>query len=68
VAPFSKLAPVFAIVSGAALLGQPVHVTDVVGGAVVMAGVALGLARRPRFTANPPVHAPNGPVHSDAVA
>jgi O-acetylserine/cysteine efflux transporter len=68
VAPFSMLAPVFAIVSGAALLGQPVHVTDVVGGAAVLAGVALGLARRPRITADSPVHAPKGPVHSDAVA
>jgi O-acetylserine/cysteine efflux transporter len=53
VAPFAMLAPVFAVASGALMLSQPVRLTDVVGGAVVLAGIALGLTRR-----RPPVSAP----------
>jgi drug/metabolite transporter (DMT)-like permease len=45
VAPFAMLAPVFAVASGALMLRQPVHPTDVVGGLGVLAGIALGLTR-----------------------
>ena len=45
VAPFSMLAPVFAIASGAVLLGQPVRATDVVGGGTVLAGIWVGFIR-----------------------
>jgi O-acetylserine/cysteine efflux transporter len=47
VAPFSMLAPVCAIAAGAVLLGQPVHLTDVLGGLLVVAGILTGL-RPPR--------------------
>jgi O-acetylserine/cysteine efflux transporter len=45
VAPFAMLAPVFAVASGAVMLAQPVHFTDVVGGLGVLAGIGLGLTR-----------------------
>ena len=47
VAPFAMLAPVFAVVSGAVILAQPVHLTDVVGGLFVLGGIAFGLTRAP---------------------
>ncbi len=55
VAPFTMLAPVFAILTGALLLGQPVHPTDVAGGAAVLAGIALGLSRPARARVPDPV-------------
>jgi O-acetylserine/cysteine efflux transporter len=45
VAPFAMLAPVCAVAAGALLLGQPVHATDVAGGAAVLCGIGLGLGR-----------------------
>jgi O-acetylserine/cysteine efflux transporter len=42
VAPFAALAPVFAIVSTALLLGERVTVFDAVGGVAVLGGVVLG--------------------------
>jgi len=45
VAPFAMLAPVFAILSGALWLGQPVRGTDLAGGALVLAGIAVTLIR-----------------------
>ncbi|WP_430779892.1 EamA family transporter [Actinoplanes sp. G11-F43] len=49
VAPFSMLVPFFGIASAAVLLGERVHTVDVIGGALVVGGVLLGLvrARRP---------------------
>jgi O-acetylserine/cysteine efflux transporter len=44
VAPFSMLAPVCAIGSGALLLHQPVHALDAIGAAIVIAGILTGLA------------------------
>ena len=42
VAPFSMLVPFFGIASAALVLGEPVHVTDVIGGALVVGGVLAG--------------------------
>jgi O-acetylserine/cysteine efflux transporter len=53
VAPFSMLAPVFAIASGALLLAQPVRLTDAIGGAAVLAGIALGLTHPRRAPGSP---------------
>jgi drug/metabolite transporter (DMT)-like permease len=53
--PLTMLAPVFAILTGALLLGQPVHPTDVAGGAAVLAGIALGLSRPARARVPDPV-------------
>ncbi|MEN3308525.1 MAG: O-acetylserine/cysteine efflux transporter [Micromonosporaceae bacterium] len=59
VAPFSMLAPVCAIGAGAVLLGQPVHRTDLLGGALVVAGVLTGLLPGGRVAPVPePVAAP----------
>jgi O-acetylserine/cysteine efflux transporter len=46
VAPFSLLVPVFGIGSAALLLGENVHVTDLVGGVLVVGGVLLPTIRR----------------------
>jgi O-acetylserine/cysteine efflux transporter len=46
VAPFSLLVPVFGIGSAALLLGENVHVTDLVGGVLVVGGVLLPTVRR----------------------
>ncbi len=45
VAPFAALAPVFAIVSSALLLGERIHWYDAAGGAAILGGVLLGAAR-----------------------
>jgi O-acetylserine/cysteine efflux transporter len=45
VAPFAALAPVFAIASSAALLGERIHWYDVAGGVAILGGVLLGAAR-----------------------
>ena len=42
VAPFSMLVPVFGLASAAALLGEPVHRTDLLGAALVIGGVLVG--------------------------
>jgi O-acetylserine/cysteine efflux transporter len=47
VAPFSMLVPLFGIASAALLLGEPVHPVDLVGGALVVGGILVGLVRRP---------------------
>jgi O-acetylserine/cysteine efflux transporter len=47
VAPFSMLVPFFGIASGALVLGEAVHGTDIVGAALVIGGVLLGAIRRP---------------------
>jgi O-acetylserine/cysteine efflux transporter len=47
VAPFSLLVPVFGIGSAALLLGESIHLTDLIGGALVVGGVLLGVIRRP---------------------
>jgi O-acetylserine/cysteine efflux transporter len=54
VAPFAMLAPVFAVASGALILAQPVHVTDVLGGLLVLGGIAFGLTR-----SRPPARVPS---------
>jgi O-acetylserine/cysteine efflux transporter len=46
VAPFSMLVPFFGIASAALLLGEQIHAVDVVGGALVVGGILLGLIRR----------------------
>jgi O-acetylserine/cysteine efflux transporter len=56
VAPFSMLAPVCAIGAGTVLLGQPVHLTDVLGGLLVVAGILTGL--RPARPAPAPLPEP----------
>jgi O-acetylserine/cysteine efflux transporter len=53
VAPFAMLAPVFAVASGALVLGQPVRLTDALGGAAVLAGLGLGLTPRRRPAPDP---------------
>lgn len=45
VAPFSMLVPIFGIASAALLLGESIHGTDVIGGALVIGGVLLGVLR-----------------------
>ena len=45
VAPFSMLVPFFGVASAAVVLGEPVHRVDVIGGALVVGGVLLGLVR-----------------------
>ncbi len=81
VAPFSMIAPVCAIASGALLLGQPVHATDVVGGVLVLSGVLTGAyaggrtdssgmktcASGPMDTANTSVPTPTEPPSSQPV-
>jgi O-acetylserine/cysteine efflux transporter len=51
VAPFSMLVPFFGIASGALVLGEAVHPTDVVGGAMVVGGVLVGVLARRRAVA-----------------
>jgi O-acetylserine/cysteine efflux transporter len=45
VAPFAMLAPVFAIAAGALMLAEPVRGTDILGGALVLAGIGFTLTR-----------------------
>jgi O-acetylserine/cysteine efflux transporter len=54
VAPFSMLVPFFGIASGALVLGEAVHRTDIAGAALVVGGVMLGAIRR-REPASGPV-------------
>ncbi|MDR6322594.1 EamA family transporter [Actinoplanes couchii] len=51
VAPFSMLVPFFGMASAALFLGEPIHTVDVIGGALVVGGVLLGLirVRQPRL-------------------
>ncbi|GIL39771.1 DMT family transporter [Roseiterribacter gracilis] len=44
--PFMLLVPVFAVLSGIAVLGEKLHVQIVVGGVLVLAGVALVVLRK----------------------
>jgi O-acetylserine/cysteine efflux transporter len=46
VAPFSMLVPFFGIASGALVLGEAVHGSDIAGAALVIGGVMLGIIRR----------------------
>ncbi|SNY51052.1 EamA family transporter [Paractinoplanes atraurantiacus] len=46
VAPFSMLVPFFGLASAALFLGEPLHTVDIVGGALVVGGVLLGLSLR----------------------
>jgi len=46
VAPFSMLVPFFGVASGALVLGEAVHGTDIAGAALVIGGVMLGAIRR----------------------
>ncbi|SHG86486.1 EamA family transporter [Streptoalloteichus hindustanus] len=46
VAPFSMLVPFFGMSSAALLLNESIHLTDVVGGTAVVAGVLYGALRR----------------------
>ena len=43
VAPFSMLVPFFGLASGAVVLGEAVHTTDLIGGALVVGGVLTGV-------------------------
>jgi len=45
-----SLGPVFTIGMGAAILGEPMHAVQLLGAALVLAGVLL-VTRRPRTTA-----------------
>jgi O-acetylserine/cysteine efflux transporter len=47
VAPFSMLVPLFGISSAAVVLGEQIHTTDLIGGALVVGGILIGLARAP---------------------
>ncbi|GIF21227.1 O-acetylserine/cysteine efflux transporter [Actinoplanes tereljensis] len=47
VAPFSMLVPLFGMTSAALFLGEQIHPTDLLGGALVIGGILLGLARTP---------------------
>jgi O-acetylserine/cysteine efflux transporter len=49
VAPFSMLVPIFGIAAGTLMLGERVHPVDLVGGALVVGGVLIGLIRYPPF-------------------
>lgn len=51
VAPFSMLVPFFGIASGALVLGEAVHPTDVIGAAMVIGGVLVGVLARRRAVA-----------------
>jgi O-acetylserine/cysteine efflux transporter len=55
VAPFSMLVPFFGLASAAIILGEPVHTTDIIGGALVVGGVLTGAlaARSPSTTPAP---------------
>lgn len=53
VAPFSMLVPFFGIASASLLLGEDIHPADVIGGALVIGGILVGLIRLPR-TRRPP--------------
>lgn len=53
VAPFSMLVPFFGIASAAVFLGERVHAVDLIGGALVVGGILLGLLRRPAPVAAP---------------
>ncbi|WP_394823818.1 EamA family transporter [Pendulispora albinea] len=57
VAPFSMLVPFFAMASGALVLGEKVHLTDIAGGAAVIGGVLIGAFRRAQAAA--PAAAPS---------
>jgi O-acetylserine/cysteine efflux transporter len=48
VAPFTLLVPVFGIAAAALTLGERPSVAELVGAAVVIAGLLYGLARRPQ--------------------
>jgi O-acetylserine/cysteine efflux transporter len=45
VAPFSMIAPIFAMLSAGLLLREPVHATDIIGGLLVVGGVLAGVIR-----------------------
>jgi O-acetylserine/cysteine efflux transporter len=65
VAPFAMLVPFFGVASGVVLLGERVHTTDLVGGALVVGGVLLGVVRRSPTNApplSPPVPRPTAPA------
>ena len=70
VAPFSMLVPVFGLASAAVLLGEPVHLTDLLGAALVIGGVLVGAnswTRRPR-RGRASASAPPTPVAAGAVS
>ncbi|MFD0517195.1 EamA family transporter [Paractinoplanes durhamensis] len=46
VAPFSMLVPLFGMASAALVLGEKIHPTDLIGGALVVGGILIGLAGR----------------------
>jgi drug/metabolite transporter (DMT)-like permease len=52
------LFPLVAIVLGAALLGEPIQPSFLIGGAIVVAGVYLGAVHRPRRDAAAPLPGP----------
>ncbi|HEX6873786.1 MAG TPA: EamA family transporter [Micromonosporaceae bacterium] len=71
VAPFSMLVPFFGMTSAALVLGERLHLTDVLGAVLVVSGVLFGVLRRstpspvvqPLEPARPPVAgAPAAPV------
>jgi O-acetylserine/cysteine efflux transporter len=62
VAPFAMLVPFFGMASGVVFLGERVHATDLVGGALVVGGVLLGAVRRSPTNTPPPVPVPTAPA------
>lgn len=51
VMPFTLLVPVFGVISGVFVLGDPLTVPMMIGGAATIAGVAIIVLRRPRVIA-----------------
>lgn len=51
--PFLLLVPVFGVLSGVFMLGEPVTTGLLIGGAMTIAGIAIIMFRRPKVTADP---------------
>jgi len=59
VAPFSMLVPFFGVASAALLLGERIQPIDVLGGALVVGGILLGLRRQSSKTTTPSTTRPS---------
>jgi O-acetylserine/cysteine efflux transporter len=61
VAPFSMLVPFFGIAAAAVFLHERIHAVDLIGGALVVGGILLGLLRFPARPAAPAAPAAPAP-------